>query len=56
MRNKKLLRAQRHLSEPITKLSNESSATGANIKALSSGLEKIIKYNGKDYSINLTEE
>tara|TARA_R110002020_G_scaffold401570_1_gene611806 strand:- start:488 stop:658 length:171 start_codon:yes stop_codon:yes gene_type:complete len=56
MRNKKLLRAQRHLSEPITRPSNETSNTGGSIKAIASGLVKSIKYNGQKYIMNLSKE
>ena len=58
MRNKKLLRSQRHLSQPITSDNRGSQApnTGENIEVGSKGLIKTIKYNGKKYSVNLTKE
>ena len=58
MRNKKLLRSQRHQSQPITSDSrgNQRPNTGENIEVSSTGLIKTIKYNGKKYSVNLTKE
>ena len=57
MRNKKLLRAQRHTSQPITtSKGNKSTNTGENIKVGPKGLIKSIKYNGKNYSVSLIKE
>ena len=58
MRDKKLLRSQRHQSQPITSdnKGNQSPNIGENIELSSKGLIKTIKYNGKKYSVNLTKE
>ena len=52
-KNKRLLRAQRHLSQPKT-----INSTGNNefIESTKNGLVKSLEHNGKKYVINLTEE
>ena len=58
MSNKKQLRAQRHLSQPMTsnKTAENTLSIGENIEVSSDGLVKTINYNGKKYVTKLTEE
>jgi|TARA_R100000482_G_scaffold111839_1_gene54293 hypothetical protein len=52
-RNKKILRSQRHLSQP--KINNINNNPQENIEISSTGLQRTIIYNGKKYKVDLKE-
>jgi hypothetical protein len=54
MKDKKAIRASRHESQPIT--SNTNANPQESISVTNNGLAKTIRYNGKVYKINLTED
>tara|TARA_Y100000592_G_scaffold50078_1_gene79340 strand:- start:35446 stop:35610 length:165 start_codon:yes stop_codon:yes gene_type:complete len=54
MRNKKLLRSQRHMSQPIT--NNIQNNPQESIEVGLTGLQKTVIYNGKKYKVDLKED